>query len=46
MKKDYSAPALTVFGNATALTQGHANGNYTDKIFPINTPKKDLTFSN
>jgi hypothetical protein len=46
MKKEYSAPTLTVYGDATQLTQGHVPGNYTDKTFPVNTPKKDLTFSN
>ena len=46
MKKDYSTPVLSVYGDATELTQGHHTGNYTDKTFPVNTPMKDLTFSN
>ena len=45
MKKAYQAPTLSVHGDVANVTQGTSNGNFTDKKFPINTPKPQLTFS-
>jgi hypothetical protein len=41
----YTAPMVADYGTLTELTAGQADGNYTDQLFPILTPKKDLTFS-
>lgn len=43
--KGYIAPALTIRGSLADLTQAQANGNSTDKTFPNDTPKNQLTFS-
>ena len=45
MKKAYQAPTLAVHGDVEKVTLGTQNGNFTDKKFPINTPKPELTFS-
>jgi len=45
MKKVYTAPQLEKVGSFEALTQGAANGSFTDAVFPTNTPKEQLTFS-
>lgn len=44
-KTAYEAPKLTVVGSFEALTQGTQNGNFTDRQFPDNTPRGQLTFS-
>lgn len=41
----YEAPILEDFGSLTQLTAGQTDGNFTDRAFPVNTPKRDLTFS-
>jgi len=41
----YEAPTVTDYGNLTELTAGMSDGNFTDRAFPVNTPKRDLTFS-
>jgi hypothetical protein len=41
----YEAPTLEDFGSLTELTAGQTDGNFTDRAFPVNTPKRDLTFS-
>lgn len=46
MKKNYTTPELQVHGDVEVITLGSANGNFTDKTFPMNTPKPQLTFSN
>ncbi len=43
--KTYEAPELIKHGSLEALTQGASDGNLTDKVFPTNTPKSQLTFS-
>lgn len=45
MKKEYFAPRLEKVGSFEALTKGNADGAYTDAVFPTDTPKSDLTFS-
>jgi hypothetical protein len=44
-KKSYEQPKLTVYGEVEVLTQGFGLGLFTDKDFPLSTPKDDLTFS-
>ncbi len=44
-KAQYEAPALTVVGTFEEITQGSSDGNFTDKLFPVDTPKPQLTFS-
>jgi hypothetical protein len=41
----YETPQVTDYGTLEQLTAGQADGNFTDRTFPINTPKRDLTFS-
>ena len=45
-KRTYEAPVLKVEGKVKDLTLGQADGNFTDKAFPTNTPKPQLTFTN
>ena len=45
MKKSYQAPKLIVHGTVAEMTQAKGDGNFTDKLFPDNTPKSELTFS-
>lgn len=41
----YEAPLVVDYGNLLEITAGQADGNFTDRTFPVNTPKRDLTFS-
>jgi hypothetical protein len=41
----YEAPTVVDYGTLTELTAGQADGDFTDRAFPVNTPKRDLTFS-
>jgi hypothetical protein len=41
----YTTPAIEDYGTLTEMTAAQADGNLTDRDFPVNTPKKDLTFS-
>lgn len=48
MEKDrieYEAPRIEDHGDLAELTAGNASGEFTDKLFPVHTPKKDITFS-
>lgn len=48
MEKDaiqYEAPRIEDHGDLAELTAGTKEGEFTDKAFPVHTPKKDLTFS-
>jgi hypothetical protein len=45
VKKSYAQPKLTAYGNVEVLTQGLKNGDGTDAVFPVKTPKEKLTFS-
>jgi hypothetical protein len=45
VKKSYAQPKLMAYGNVETLTHGLQDGNKTDKFFPADTPKPDLTFS-
>ncbi len=42
---NYEAPTIEDFGTLAELTEGQADGDYTDRAFPIMTPRSDLTFS-
>ena len=42
---DYQAPVVVDLGTLTELTAAQQDGDFTDRDFPVNTPKKDLTFS-
>jgi hypothetical protein len=42
---DYETPEVVDYGELTELTAGQSDGDYTDADFPVNTPKRDLTFS-
>ena len=41
----YEAPKVVDYGSLAALTAGQTNGDTTDRNFPANTPKSELTFS-
>ena len=41
----YEAPKIADYGTLVELTAGQADGDFTDRAFPANTPKRDLTFS-
>jgi hypothetical protein len=43
--KEYETPRIEDHGDLATLTAGSHDGEFTDAAFPINTPKKDLTFS-
>lgn len=42
---DYMKPIVSDYGTLQELTAGQNEGETTDATFPVNTPKKDLTFS-
>lgn len=47
MEKDtfeYETPRIEDHGDLAELTAGGSTGEFTDKVFPENTPKSDLTF--
>ena len=41
----YEAPEIVDYGTLTDLTAGQSDGNFTDRDFPVNTPRDELTFS-
>jgi hypothetical protein len=45
MEQDYKAPQIRDYGRLTDITAGQANGEFTDRDFPVHTPRQDLTFS-
>ena len=42
---DYEEPTVVDYGTLVELTAAQQDGNFTDRDFPANTPKEDLTFS-
>ena len=42
---EYQAPVVADYGDLEEITAGQMDGDYTDKAFPVLTPKRDLTFS-
>lgn len=45
IEADYEAPRVVDYGKLTDITAGQANGDSTDRAFPVITPKSLLTFS-
>jgi hypothetical protein len=48
MEKDtsaYEAPRIEDHGDLAELTAGNKTGEFTDKAFPVHTPKASITFS-
>jgi hypothetical protein len=41
----YESPVITDHGTLVELTAGQNDGNFTDRDFPVNTPRDELTFS-
>jgi hypothetical protein len=41
----YEKPQVVDYGTLTDLTAGQMDGNFTDRDFPVNTPRDELTFS-
>jgi hypothetical protein len=41
----YESPEVVDYGTLTDLTAGQDDGNFTDRNFPVDTPRDDLTFS-
>jgi hypothetical protein len=41
----YEAPKIVDYGTLVELTAGGVEGDFTDRAFPDNTPRDDLTFS-
>jgi hypothetical protein len=41
----YESPQITDYGTLVELTAAQSDGEFTDRDFPVHTPKKDLTFS-
>jgi hypothetical protein len=41
----YESPEVVDYGTLIELTAGQTNGEFTDRAFPVDTPKRDLTFS-
>lgn len=44
-RMDYEAPSVVDYGGLADITAGMSDGEFLDRDFPTNTPKKDLTFS-
>jgi hypothetical protein len=41
----YEKPEIVDYGTLTDLTAGQQDGNFTDRDFPVNTPRDEVTFS-
>jgi len=41
----YEAPKVVDYGTLVELTAAQQDGDFTDRDFPVHTPKNDLTFS-
>ncbi len=44
-KKTYEAPKFEKLGSFEAMTKGGSTGDFTDAVFPSDTPRGELTFS-
>lgn len=44
-RSTYQAPTVSEIGTFEALTQGTQTGDFTDAVFPVTTPRGQLTFS-
>ena len=43
---EYEGPEVVDYGDLVELTAGQSGGEFTDQAFPVNTPFRNLTFSN
>lgn len=41
----YQKPLVVDYGKLTDVTAAQSDGEFTDRDFPVHTPKDDLTFS-
>ena len=41
----YETPVIIDHGTLVEFTAGMQDGNFTDRDFPVNTPRDELTFS-
>lgn len=41
----YEKPEVSDYGTLASLTAGTQDGQFTDRDFPVNTPRDELTFS-
>jgi hypothetical protein len=41
----YETPRIVDYGDLTQITAGTQDGDWLDHQFPVNTPKRNLTFS-
>lgn len=41
----YEKPQIRDYGSLADVTAGQGDGNFTDRNFPVNTPRSELTFS-
>jgi hypothetical protein len=44
VEMEYEKPKVVDYGDLVELTAGRHDGNWLDASFPINTPKRKLTF--
>jgi hypothetical protein len=44
-KMTYEKPEVQDYGSLAELTAGQSDGQFTDRDFPVNTPRDELTFS-
>lgn len=42
---EYETPEVVDYGKLTDVTAGQMDGNFTDRDFPVNTPRDEITFS-
>jgi hypothetical protein len=42
---EYEAPEVVDYGTLAELTAGQSDGRFTDRNFPVDTPRDELTFS-
>jgi hypothetical protein len=42
---EYETPQVVDYGELTDVTAGQMDGNFTDRDFPVNTPRDEITFS-
>ena len=41
----YETPKIVDHGTLVELTKAQQDGNFTDRDFPVNTPRDEITFS-
>lgn len=43
---EYESPDVVDYGDLVELTAAQSDGGFTDAMFPADTPRSELTFSN